>query len=123
MFSTWLHDVTCLKHTQGYFLTAGECQTRRLGACSDTEEFQEEIIQQVVALHQHSLVDPGDATVLTQFNIENILFRFKRKLRRQYDKSKDLLPSYLTQFLRWNRFPKRQPFAKLITCVKDIYKV
>ena len=72
MFSIWLYDVTCkcLKHTQGYFLTAGVCQTA--GPWSDIEEFQEEIIQKLVALHQHSIVDPGDAAVLTQFNIENI---------------------------------------------------
>ena len=79
-------------------------------------------MQQVVALHQPSLVDPGDATILTQFNIENIKFRFKRKLRRQYDKSKDLLPSYLTQFLSTGKPLSKPPTIRKINYL-CIFKV
>ena len=79
------------------------------------------IYQHDVIIHEQNFVDHHDPEVHTQ-NIENTWQRAKRKLNAQYGTSRDLFPSYLSEFLWRNKF-KENTFRHLINTIREFYVI
>ena len=79
------------------------------------------IYQHDVIIHEQNFVDHDDPEVHTE-NIENTWQRAKRKLKAQYGTSRELFPSYLSEFLWRNKF-KENTFGHLINTIREFYVI
>ena len=74
-----------------------------------------------VIVHERHFVDPGNPDVHTQ-NIINTWMGAKRKVKRHFGTSNDLLPTYMAEVIWRNRFRhSRRCCGHFLTSVSDIY--
>jgi hypothetical protein len=73
-------------------------------------------------IHDANFVNPDNPDIHTQ-NIENMWMRVKRKLRRQFETSRALFQTYLSEFRLSNFHRKDDKFNALLWCIADLYVV
>jgi len=86
------------------------------------------ILNIALGIYMHSVVnhslhffDPQDEDIHTQ-NIENMWMRAKRKLKRQFGKSRELFPSYLHEFV-FRKHVTETMFTEFLTALAVNYNI
>ena len=74
-----------------------------------------------VIVHERHFVQPDDEHIHTQ-NVENIWMRAKRKLKRPFETTRELFPTYLSEF-QWRSNYQDHEFDQIITAICYLYYV
>ncbi|KAL8594195.1 hypothetical protein ACOMHN_030089 [Nucella lapillus] len=74
----------------------------------------------LVVVHKEHFVDPLNQEIHTE-NVENMWMRAKRKLRRQFETTRELFPSYLHEFMFRNRFRGEDMFRVMLRAISANY--